>query len=125
MNYTNLIFCFILGIGSVTMIDTVGALLSRQLRFNYAWLSILSFAVYTGMSYCVCREYPLKVAMYASGMLGLYDATVGLWLSRLCKANIPAITDEQVKEMGSFFIAFVTVALCLVFALIGYWLSRQ
>ncbi|WP_421942877.1 hypothetical protein [Pedobacter sp.] len=117
MNSNNdILISLIIGLASITFIDSVGAMLSRKMQFKYTYLSIISFMVYIAIGYVVSINHPLIFAMVINAFLGFYDATIGMKLSLIFKANIlePKI-DMQVWKVT---LSMVVTAIFL--ALIGH-----
>jgi len=103
----------------VTLIDSVGAIASRKLQFNYGYLTPVSIGVYTLLGYLTAGVAGSTVVILYSLLVGFYDATVGLYLSRRCNANL-----GEMKEYGDNLTHRDTLGLMLVvapgFALFGY-----
>jgi hypothetical protein len=102
---------YILGaIGSVTIIDTVGAVASRKLNFNYGWLTILPLLVYTLAGYFISAYVNFSLVLLSSLIIGIYDATVGWKLALIFKANM-VISD---KDKGATSVNFRIVAVTII-----------
>ena len=122
MNYFNLTIPLIIGLISITVIDTVGAVVSRTMKFNYAYLSILTFVVYTSIGYYVSTHYQLSIALLINAIMGLYDGSIGFWLSIILKSN-SGLTIEQSYEMLGVKSALAMIIASIAFGLIGFGLS--
>jgi Flp pilus assembly pilin Flp len=81
----------------VTLIATIGAWASRQFRFNYGYLSIISFILYLLLGYTVSSVAGLIMALLASLVVSFYDATVGWKLALWMKANTEMAEEELAK----------------------------
>ena len=92
MNYTHLIIYGVYGLAFLTILSTIGAILSRKLRFKYSYLSYLQPLLYIFLGYLICKEYNLGKALLVNALLGLYDGTVGNRLSDWCK---PYQSEEE------------------------------
>lgn len=123
MTYLNLLLFFATGLISITLIDTLGAIASRKMNFKYVNLSILSFLVYTIVGYLISRQYGLTIALYVNGILGLYDGTIGLWLSLILKANT-GMNDELANKMLGVKSAITMIITSIPFTLLGYGLLQ-
>jgi hypothetical protein len=123
MTYFDLVLYLAAGLISITLIDTVGAIASRKMNFRYIYLSALSFLVYILIGYFISKQYGLTVALFINGIVGLYDGTIGLYLSLILKAN-NGMDDEQIQKMLGINSAIVMIITSIPFTLIGYGLSR-
>jgi hypothetical protein len=113
---------FLGGLVLITAIDTLGAIASRKFNFNYAYLSVLSFAVHIALGYFVSLQYGLSGAIVASAVAGLYDATIGFKLSIHLNANNGLSKEEALKTLNVKTV--ITVAcISMVFGIVGYALS--
>ncbi|RAJ77587.1 hypothetical protein CLV59_107354 [Chitinophaga dinghuensis] len=114
------VFCLYLlaGLLSVTIIDTVGSILSRKLQFKYSYLSILSFVVYFFMGYLVIQRFNVEIVIAISALLGIYDGTVGLWLSIKLNANT-GYDKEKVARLAGFNTAFIAMVISLILGVTG------
>lgn len=119
----NLTIFFVIGFVCITIIDTIGAIASRKLNFKYVYLSIFSFATYIMVSYQVSKEYGLMTALFANGILGLYDGTIGFWFSIVLKAH-HGQSIEQLSEMLGVKSAITMILLAGIFPVIGYGIVR-
>ena len=116
------IVILITGLAAVTLIDTAGAVLSRALQFRYSYLSVLSFLVYIGIGFWGTKFSSPNSAITTAIVVGVYDATVGFWMSIRLKANV-GITQEEVKKVSGIYSIVVMVILAVFFSTIGYALS--
>ncbi len=118
----NFLLLLFSGIAAVTFIDTVGAIASRKFTFNYNRLAVFSFLVYTLIGFFGSKILEPKSAISAAIVVGLYDATIGLWLSFKLTANTE-ITDEEKKEFTGIFSIVIMLITSVIFATIGYALT--
>lgn len=123
MAYTNLIKYLIIGIFSITLVDTLGAVASRKMNFKYIYLSIFSFAIYILVAFFVSKEYILTNVLLTNAILGLYDCTIGLWLSIVLRAN-NGLTAEQIKELFTLKSSIAMIVISVIFGLMGFELSK-
>ncbi|MES2850041.1 MAG: hypothetical protein V4685_13360 [Bacteroidota bacterium] len=118
MSYSSLILFLCLGLLGITLIDTIGAIASRKMNFKYSYLSILSFSVYTTIGYLTSNQFGLPLALLTNGILGLYDGTLGFWLSISLRAN-NGLTAKEGYNMLGIKMAFMMIAIALLFAVVG------
>ncbi|HMW65385.1 MAG TPA: hypothetical protein PKC82_00550 [Chitinophagaceae bacterium] len=123
MAYTNLIKYLIIGIFSITLVDTLGAVASRKMNFKYIYLSFISIAIYILVAFFVSKEYILINVLLTNAILGLYDCTIGLWLSIVLRAN-NGLTAEQIKELFTLKSSIAFIVISVFFGLIGFELSK-
>jgi hypothetical protein len=121
--YSGILLLFIIDLISITLIDTLGAIASRKLNFKYIYLSALSFLVYIVIGYLVSKPYSLTIALFINGILGLYDGTIGLYLSLTLKAN-NGMDDEQIQKVLGVNSAIVMIITSIPLTLIGYGLTH-
>lgn len=84
-----LIIVIIIGCIAVSIFDGLGAILSRTLNFNYMLLTIGSIIIYGTVAFYAAKIGGVKYGILASALVGIFDATVGLFISKKLKANIP------------------------------------
>jgi len=117
--YFNLLIYFLIGLSSISVIDTAGAIASRKFKFKYSYLSILSCTVYVGIGYLVSEEYGLLTAIIINFILAFYDSTIGLKFSQIFKANI----EEKMEPQSNLKMIIIMSFTGIFFALIGYFIS--
>lgn len=122
MSWSHFLLYLLFGTIGVTLIDTVGAILSRRLQFKYRYFSILSFIVYITVGLLVSKQFNLIAAISIGGLLGLYDGTIGFWLSIKLKANNDLNMEQADKLLGVKTTISMT-ATGIVLSLIGYGLT--
>jgi uncharacterized membrane-anchored protein YitT (DUF2179 family) len=113
-----------LAILAVTLVDTIGAIASRLLKFKYGWLTFLSLAVYTMLGYYCASIVSIRMALLASLIVGTYDATVGFKLSKICKANLGEHKEEMEKITYAHSLMIMAI-ICPLFSGIGYALNTN
>jgi len=115
------------GIIAVTVVDTVGPLLSRWLHFDYGWFSIISILIYIGVAYLIGRTQDLKTTIYSIIKLSLYDATVGFILSLLLGAYVSGFEKKiyQYGLMGWLIVIILGMGFSVILGLIGYKIARS
>jgi uncharacterized membrane protein YeaQ/YmgE (transglycosylase-associated protein family) len=107
------------GISAVTLIDTLGAIASRKLNFNYGWLIIFSLVVYTFTAYFVSSRLGLFSGFLVNCIVGIYDATLGWKFSLALNANT-GMTDEEKKDANLTFRLIATLIIALLFGYLGF-----
>lgn len=115
---------FLVGILAVTILDTFGAIASRQLNFNYSLLSVVSFFVYVGFAFFLARQADKKTTIILTGLLGLFDATIGWKLSEMLGANTGESNIEITTTIMITTAIFMTIFASLL-GLFGWWLSKK
>jgi len=78
----------VIGIMGITILDSVGSILSRKLNFNYMLLTIVTIAIYSITSISIASIGNTKDGIIAGCVLGLFDATVGALIARKFEPNI-------------------------------------
>jgi fructose-specific phosphotransferase system IIC component len=114
----------LIGIAAVTLLDSLGAIASRQMNFNYSYLSVISFIIYVAIAFAIARRTDKKTAIISAGLLGLYDATVGWKLSMLLQANTGNMTVEITPTVLITTAIFMALFAALL-GLLGWWLSTK
>lgn len=127
MDYTRLFIFTIGGITILSLLTTVGAIVSRKLQFRYAYLSVLHTILYVLLGYLVCKEYDLGKAVLVNALVGFYDGTVGDKLGELCKPYLSEEDLESDKEMKGLIPENMSLPLTVLFAMFlafpGYWMT--
>ena len=118
LNYSALLLFLLSGLAIITVIDTVGAILSRKLQFKYVYLTVVSGALYIIMGYLVSLKFSLGIALGINAILGLYDGSAGLWLCLKLKANID--NREETADMLNVKTAVTMMVVAVVLGLIGH-----
>ncbi len=117
-SYYTLFLYLLAGLLTITIIDTVGAILSRKLQFKYAYLSILSFILYFSMGYLVMLRFDVEKVLVINALLGIYDGSVGLWLSLKLNANT-GYDNEKVARLTGINAAFISMVLAIILGVTG------
>lgn len=120
-NFNFLIYALV-GLASITLVDTIGAIASRKMNFKYSYLSVVSFTIYILVAFFVAKDYSLPLALFINAILGLYDGTIGFWFSIILKAN-NGLTTEQINELLGVKSGFYMILISLIFSIIGYILT--
>ena len=104
---------------AVTLIDTVGAIASRRLNFNYGYFTVLSLVAYTGIGYGIAGVAGINMMLIASLVVGLYHSMVGWKLSKVFEANVGVPKEFEDKLTYSHAMALLLL-IAPLFAYIGY-----
>lgn len=120
----NKLSIFLVGILAVTLLDSLGAIASRQLNFNYSLLSIVSFIVYVGFAFFLASQTDKKTTIIITGLLGLFDGTIGWKISELLGANTGENEIEITTTILITTVILMTTFSCLL-GLLGWWLSKK
>src|SRR5690606_27766354 len=107
-----------------TLLDSLGAIASRQLNFNYSLLSVVSFFVYVGFAFFLARQADKKTTIILTGFLGLFDTTIGWKLSEMLGANTGESNIEITATIMITTAIFMTLFASLL-GLLGWWLSKK
>lgn len=118
LDYSTLLLFLLSGLAIITVIDTVGAILSRKLQFKYVYLTVVSGALYIIMGYLVSLKFSLGIALGVNAILGLYDGSAGLWLCLKLNANID--NREETADMLNVKTAVTMMVVAVVLGLIGH-----
>ncbi|WP_299681218.1 hypothetical protein [uncultured Dokdonia sp.] len=92
-----LILIILTGCIAVSIFDSLGAILSRVLKFKYIWLTFGSIIIYGIVAFYAAKSNGLLIGVIASGIIGIFDATVGMLISKKLNANIP---KEDIANMS-------------------------
>jgi hypothetical protein len=90
------IIIVLIGCIVVSIFDALGSLLSRLLKFKYVWLTFGSIFIYGAIAFYTAKSGGLIIGVSASAIIGIFDATIGSFISKKLKANIP---EEDIKNM--------------------------
>ena len=119
----NIIICLLIGLAGITFIDVLGAIASRKLSFKYVKLISVSLLFYIYMGYLVSKNYGLAIAFVINNLIGFYDATVGLRLSIILKANAN-FEDSRYKQPLNGKIIFSMLIIASALSILGFEISR-
>jgi hypothetical protein len=111
------------GAVAVLALDTIGALASRTLGFEYAMLAPISFLLYAATGAYVGLTERVSRAVIAGAVVGVIDATLGWAISWVIGPGQPQ-AGERITLFGLFNTALFVAVLSAVGAAIGAWLAR-
>ena len=81
-----------ISISFITLLTMGGAIASHKFKFNFSYVSFISVAVYLVTSYWATSLITPMAGITILGLIGLFEATVGLKLALKFKANLE---DEE------------------------------
>ena len=113
------IFDFLLGSLLIALLDSLGAILSNKFKFKYVVLLPLSLAIYVFIGFLLGKANNYSTTCLYTGLLGLFDATIGLKLSIYFKANI-GMTKEQVDKLVSGRTSIFMITVGILFGSLGF-----
>lgn len=123
-NHIEVLVLFVAGLLCVTAIDTIGSITSRKWKYNYAYLSVLSFMVYAAIGYAGHRlSIGQQWSLITAALVGVYDASVGWKISVALKANWGRLKQQVENEKLSNQV-FVMILIGVVLSFGGYALSE-
>ncbi len=109
---------------AITLFDILGAIASRQLNFSYSYLSPISFAIYFAFAFVMAKRTDKKTTIISTGLLGLFDATIGWKISMLLQANTADLKMEITPTAFIMTLIFMTLFAALL-GFVGWWLSTK
>jgi hypothetical protein len=115
---------FFIGLVAITLLDSLGAIASGQMSFNYSYLSLISFLIYFVIAFIIARQTDKKTTIVSTSVLGLYDATVGWKLSMILQANSGGMTVKITPVVLITTVVFMTLFAALL-GLLGWGLLTK
>ena len=109
---------------ALTLLEAATAIASRNLNFNYSYLSPIVFLIYTLTAYLIAKRTDRKTAIMYAALVGLFDATVGWSVSMLFGANVGESGVEVTAAIWVVTALFV-VLIASLFGLLGAWLATK
>lgn len=85
---------FLISLSLITILIIGGAIASRKWHFNFTYISFISTSIYFGTSYCATSLISPIAGITMVGLIGLYEATLGLKLIQQFKANLGEMEEE-------------------------------
>ena len=113
---------FLLGVILVIILDSIGAILSNRFNFKYMLLIPASVLVYGLTGFLLGKSDTYLMTSLLTGLLGLFDGTIGLKLSIYFKARM-GLSQEQIESMQSRTTAFFMVIVGVLFGSLGFAIS--
>ncbi len=121
-NLKNGFSIFLLGLLLVTLLDSLGSIASRELNFKYSNLSTISTIFYLLIAILITKKTDKKTGVIFTGLLGLFDATIGWKISMLLKANIGNLKADVNLAVWIIMAILMTVFASII-GLIGAWVA--
>jgi hypothetical protein len=78
---------------------------------------------YVCIGYLTSKEYELSTGLLVNALIGFYDGTIGFKLSIILKANTGLNKEKSLEHLNGK-TAFFMITIAIVFALIGYAISK-
>ena len=113
------------GLMAVFILDVFGSLTSTTFNFDYTSLIVFSYLIYGFFGFQAYRATQrLKHSVIVGLTLGLFDATIGWWISFQLYAKVDGkqVPDEFLTT--SLVIIMVTIV-AIFFAVIGGFISKK
>jgi hypothetical protein len=107
------------GIVAVTILDILGSISSRKLNYKYVYLAPVSFLIYGLIGYQGREIATLPLTLFIVCLVGMYDGTVGWWLSVVLNANF-ADRGEHAKAVSKSSRIASMILMSGFFGLIGF-----
>lgn len=108
-----------LSLSLITVLIIVGSIASRKWQFNFAYISLISVAIYLTTSYWATSLINSTAGITIVGLIGLFEATIGLKLAQKLKANL----EEEVHEIldsNTSLTVYLVLSMVLVYLFIGW-----
>ena len=121
---SDILIIIFFGILLVTLINSLGSVVSRRFNFNYGWFIIFSILIYTLIPYYLAKKTSFEIAFIANCLIGIYDATIGHKISIILKANIGASKDDDPKITLTIRL-IIMILLSLILTYLGYTLGNN
>ena len=115
---------FLLGVLLVTLLDSLGAIASRNFDFKYSNLATVSTLLYLLIAFLIAKKTDIKTGVIFSGLLGLFDATIGWKISMILKANIGNLKTE-INFVVWIIMAMLMTVFASIIGLIGSWTATR
>jgi hypothetical protein len=110
--------------GIIVMFDAVASAASRTLLLDYTKLAWASYIFYVAVGYLGCKYFDLPSGIAAGLVAGLFDSTLGWFLSSTIEPYIPFAQPHYTPLLVSVVIIMVSLTGAL-FGLVGALLSRM
>lgn len=112
------------GVLGILLYDSIGALASRSFGFDYSWLIIGTSLIYVFIGFSITGT--LAFSLLAGMLVGLFDSTVGWYISWMIGPGQPQIEiGVPAIVLTIFFVTFLGGVLGFIGGLISKVASRQ
>jgi len=91
---------FLIVLFTLTLLEAISAIASSKLNFNYSYSSPVALLAYGLVAYFITKRTDRKIGIVYAVFVGLFDATVGWWLSIILNANTGNLKVEITPELG-------------------------
>lgn len=110
-----------IGFIAIVLLDVVGSIASKQLNFEYSYLTIVSLLIYLIIAYKIAETADLRVTTLLSGTLGLFDGAIEFIISQLLEANTISI------KLSASIVLFTAITMAVISSIIGIitWFVRE
>lgn len=122
--YKNAFILFLLGIFVVLLVDTLGAMASATLNFNYGYLSVITLAAYIYFPYLIAKTGSKIATILYAIMIGLFDATLGFYISEYIRRRFGAATPLWLPS-SLVIIPIISILGCSLLGMLSWWLARR
>jgi hypothetical protein len=104
----------LIGCLTIACVDAISSVASRQLNFNYGYLTPVSILIYGSVGFWGTKKINLKTGVLIAAITGFLDATAGWQISILLKANTGDAQHPISPAVWAITLIFVTAlgALC-------------
>ncbi|HVY74631.1 MAG TPA: hypothetical protein VG890_07360 [Puia sp.] len=119
MSSSNPVLAFLIGLGLTTLLDSLGAILSNKLNIRYTLLIPFCVAIYIFTGFLLGRHNSYLTTCLFSGLLGLFDSTIGLRLSIHFKANM-GMSKEKLSQLESLGTSIYMIIFGWLFGSLGF-----
>jgi hypothetical protein len=110
---------FSLGLVGILIIDIFGSIASRKLDFNYVYLSVLSFVLYSYIGFSISESCGIASALITNFVIGLIDGTLGVFISVKLKANTN-LTEKERRDIPGIYTVLTVLFFALISTIVGY-----
>lgn len=119
-------YLIILSVGLVaaSIVIALGAVTSRMYNIKFFYWSIFSFAVYLGTSYWATLTINPMAGITIVGLIGLFEATMGIKLVLHFQAKVDHLTDKEDDALKKSYppTPIITLTIVFIYLFIG-WLG--
>jgi len=113
-----------LGCAAVTVIDTVGSVVSRAAAISYAYFGVLSLVAYVGLGFLVRKSESLLLPATLGMSVAVYDATIGWSISWMIGPGRVAI-KTTLSAATIVFTAVTSVGMATLIVVASAAISRM
>lgn len=96
---SQIIYIILIGFGIVAVFDALASYLSRKLKFSYGLMSLGSIIIYAQIAIFANRHSDIYKGVLVAFIIGLFDATIGLLISKYYKANMAPLSANEAFKL--------------------------